>query len=806
MPAVLEGIRVVDVTGGPVGGFATMVLADFGADVVKIEPPGGDRFRALAASPLWLRGKRSAVLDLADASGRAELHELVRTADVLVVSGPPGRAARWGIDAASAERLQPALVHCSITPWGARGPLASYPGYEGVVAARSGRMLAFERQLRRPGPAIAAVPVAVHAASQGAVQGITAALLARARTGRAQRVETSLLQGLLPYDLIELLLVQLAARTGAPQPGLAAVGGDMPTLNYHPILAGDGRWLQCGNLLEHLFLSFLDALGLLGEMLAEQRFQGPPASWSGPTLEAARDLILMRTREKSADDWMAIFRANGNVAAEPFLTPREALSHPDLVGNGDVLELDDPERGRVRMIGALAQLSATPAAPGRPAARVGEHTREILAERRSAPVFEARDSLPDGQPLAGITILEIATIIAAPLSTSLLADLGARVIRVEPLEGDPYRNMLRGGGTAVKTTAGKESICLDLKTAEGRGIAQQLAARADVLLHNFRPGVPERLGIGYDELRALNPRLVWVALNGYGPRGPGANRPSTHPCAGAAMGGAGYQGGAALSTRCESLAEIREISRQLMRANESNPDPNSSVVCASAIALALLARERHGPGQAVFVNMLVANAYANGDDFLDYAGKPARPTVDAELRGKGACYRLYPAAQGQVFLAITSAAEWTRFCGAAEQPELGRDARFASAQGRREHDADLAASLEAVFSARTADEWEARLAPAGVACVRADAQGSGAFYASSPQLRENGMAPLVKHTRFGEYRRWGALVTVGGPAPAYRPGVLAGEHTDSVLAELGYPPAEIARLRAANVVTSEPLG
>src|SRR5262245_31247701 len=322
MPGVLDGLRVVDVSSGPCGGFASMVLADFGADVIKIEPPGGDRFRALAASPLWLRGKRSAVLDLALDVERARLHELVRGSDVLLVSGPPGRAARWGIDAAAAEQLQPSLVHCSITPWGPRGPLADYPGDLGAVSARAGRMLAFERELRRQGPAFAAVPVALHACAQGAVQGIAAALLARQRTGRAQRVETSLLQGLLPYDLIELLLLQIAERTGKQPPTLAAIGGDMPTLNYHPILAKDGRWLQCGNLLEHLFLSFLDCLGLLGEMLAEERFQGPPATWDGPTIEAARDLILLRTREKSADEWMAIFRANGNVAAEPFLTPR----------------------------------------------------------------------------------------------------------------------------------------------------------------------------------------------------------------------------------------------------------------------------------------------------------------------------------------------------------------------------------------------------------------------------------------------------------------------------------------------------
>src|SRR4051794_38300260 len=158
-----------------------MVLADFGADVVKVEPPGGDRFRALAGSPLWLRGKRSVAADLRTTAGRADLHALVATADVLVVSGPPSRAVRWGVDADAATVLRPDLVHCSITGWGPLGPLAELPGYEGAVSARSGRMMAFERQLRRGGPVFSAVPVAGHVAAHGAVQGIVAGLFARAR-------------------------------------------------------------------------------------------------------------------------------------------------------------------------------------------------------------------------------------------------------------------------------------------------------------------------------------------------------------------------------------------------------------------------------------------------------------------------------------------------------------------------------------------------------------------------------------------------------------------------------------------------
>ena len=658
MRSVLEGIRVIDTTTGPVGGFATMVLADFGADVVKVEPPNGDRFRSLASSPLWLRGKRSLTLDLSSGDGRAQLHELVKTAEVLVTSGPPGRAATWGIDAPAAEALQPSIVHCSISGWGPAGPLADYPGYTDLVSARGGRMLAFEGQLARTGPAYAAVPVVQHAAAHGAVHGILAALIARSRTGQPQRVESSLLQALLPYDLVALLFVQLAARTGSAPVTIAATGTDMPTLNYHPILAADGRWLQCGNLLEHLFLSFLDAIDLLGGLLSDERIEGSPSQWTPAMIEIARDAILLRVREKTTEEWMAIFHANGNVAAEPYLSGVDSLNHADLVDNDSIVELNDPNVGRVRMIGSIASFSESPAKIDRPAPSVGEHNTSVLAEfpPRQPPTTTgplAPKSEP-GRPLAGITIVEFATIIAAPLSVTLLADLGARVIRVEVLEGDPYRHLVANGPMAAKTTAGKESICLDLKSAEGQAIARQLVAKADGLVHNFRPGVAERLGIGYEELHALHPQLVWMAVTGYGLRGPSVNRPATHPIAGSSMGGAGYQAGPALRTACESLADIREIARQLMKANEANPDPNTSVVAASSILLGLLARERHGIGQSIYVNMLVANAHANGDDFLDYVGKPPRPALDDELLGTGACHRLYRAGEGWVFLTITS--------------------------------------------------------------------------------------------------------------------------------------------------------
>jgi crotonobetainyl-CoA:carnitine CoA-transferase CaiB-like acyl-CoA transferase len=811
VPQPLEDIRVVDLTTGPVGGIATMVLADFGADVVKVEPPTGDRFRSLASAPLWLRGKRSVALDLTTRSDLDRLHALVATADVLVVGGPPSRAERWGVHADAAMALRSDLIHCSITGWGQAGPLAEVPGYDGAVAARSGRMLAFQRQLRRGGPVFAAVPVAGHVAAFGAVQGVLAALVARQRGSGPQRVETSLLQGLMPFDLVELLLVELAERTGLEPPNITTVGGDLPTLNYLPVQAKDGRWIQCGNLLEHLLIAFLDAIDLLGELLSEPAFLEPPREWSETMVDDVRDRILERMQERTADDWMATFRANGNVAAEPYESTQDALHHPDIVANGDVVVVDDPVLGAVSTVGPIAELSETPAVIGRPAPAVGQHTAEVLAALADAPIRVssaggvAADPPPPGRPLDGITVIEFATIIAGPLSTSMLADLGASVIKVELIDGDPYRHLVAGGTPAAKTTAGKASICLDLKSAQGREVAHALVARADVVVQNVRPGVAERLGLGEDELRGRDPRLIWASVTGYGPHGPSARRPSTHPCAGAAMGGAAFQAGPALTAVCRNLDERREISRQLIRANESNPDPNTSVVAATAILLALVARERFGVGQAVFVNMLAANLYANADDALDYVGKPPRPTSDPDLFGPSALYRLYPTADGWLFLAVTSDVEWSRCCAALERPDLGRDPRFADAASRTANDRAVADELAAILEKRNSADWEARFAAVRVAGLRADETTPGPFFAHHPQVLVNGFTPECTHARFGAHRRWGPIVRLDGGADQYGPGVLAGAQTDDILAGLGWSEDDLAKAHAAGVVASEPV-
>jgi crotonobetainyl-CoA:carnitine CoA-transferase CaiB-like acyl-CoA transferase len=813
MSGPFEALRVIDLSSGQVGGLATMVLADFGADVIKVEPPGGDPRRDEPAAPMWLRGKRSVELDLETPEDRERLHGLVRGADVVLASFVPGDAEAAGADYATLAALNPGLVYCSVTGWGPSGPYARYPADERLVAAKSGRMQTFAGVVRREGPAFEAVRVGTHAATQSALAGILGALLARERLGSGQLVETSLLHGMLPYDFRTLLSAQLTPR----YPELlgddpyARFGPDtQPMLGYQPVMAQDGRWIQFANLLEHLVHSSLVAMDLASDVLGDPRYSGAPNALTDEAREEVRNMILERVRERPAEEWMERFRENGNVAAEIVGTAQDALRHADMEANHEVVDVEHPRLGTVRQLGLLARLTETPGEVGAPGPEPGAHTAEVLAEPPRQPwTPPATNGSPPAHPLEGVTVLEFATIIAAPLGASLLGDMGARVIKVEPVDGgDPMRGLGVGLGAkfgAAKTTASKESICIDLKSEQGQAIVSRLIAGADVIIHNYRPGVPDRLGIGYEQARALKPDIVWLSLNGYGPDGPGARRPSAHPIPGAALGGALMQSGEGWPpAKVESIEALREASRQFSRANEGNPDPNTSVCVASSVMLGLMARQQTGKGQRIFLSMLGANGYANAEDFLAYEGKPERPTVDAQLCGTGALSRLYRSADGWVFLAAEDDASWSALCAATGASGFAGDARFATAAARREHDAALSAELEVLFATRDADDWERLLIAAGVGCVRADAYANpGEFLLKDPHAQANNLLADAQHALWGPYQRWAPPSRFSATPGRPRAGVLAGEHTDALLAEFGYGPSEVERLRAENVVWSE---
>ncbi len=252
-----------------------------------------------------------------------------------------------------------------------------------------------------------------------------------------------------------------------------------------------------------------------------------------------RAMVMKRVAERLWKEWQARFAGDDNVTAEPLTWPGAALNHPQLIHTGDSAQVVDEEVGSLRWLGPLISCSATPArvpaVPARPADLDGP---KGWLSRSEPSTIESQ--LPAAPLLSGVTVLEMATWIATPMAAALLAELGARVIKIEPFEGDPMR---LSGPAGLKCVQGKESIILDLKAAEGRQIVHRLAERADVVVHNYRPGVPERLGIDYKTLRALNPRLVYLYAASYGSTGPMSARPAFHVTAGAVCGGALAQSG-----------------------------------------------------------------------------------------------------------------------------------------------------------------------------------------------------------------------------------------------------------------------
>jgi crotonobetainyl-CoA:carnitine CoA-transferase CaiB-like acyl-CoA transferase len=786
MSETLKGLRVVELGSGPVTGIAGMVLADFGAEVLRIERPDGDPLSTLPAAPMWARGKRSLVLDLTDPANLEELHSLFAGADVLLCNWRMSSLKRKKLDFVSLHERHPHLICCHISGFGNRGPLADLPGYEHVVAAYAGRMLMFQGIVDRQGPVMSAVQVGVHAASQSAAAGILAAVLQRGEQGQGRLVETSLLQGMLPYEMGSMIGRQFPQQFGP----LMQIGAEppLPSLYYHPAQTGDGQWMQMGNLLPHLFDNFLIATDLL-DVLGDPAFDGTQMLLRPEDKqEAFRERMLKRMQDRPAPHWMNDFVADGGIVATTYQTTQQALSDPDIVANGHVLEQRD---GSVQ-IGPLARLTKTPAAPGEKAVP-GE---TLIADWRNTPrPPPIKTSSPKSNehelPLKGVRVVELATIIAAPLGAAFLADMGADVIKVEQIGGDPFRSMLAGVG-AARVNAGKRSISVNLKTDEGRQAVLDVLSTADVIIHNYRPGVPERLGIDYEQVCKFNPDVVYLQSNGYGPDGPGALRPSTHPIPGAAMGGVMYQMAEHLPQVLQNFEDHRLWCSRLMRANELNPDPNTALVVATSALLGLSARQRTGQGQQIFVDMFGANAYANADDFLSYPGKPPRPMPDELLHGLSPTYRLYCCKDDHwVFLALTSAKEKTAFISALKTADIDGPANLEPE------------SLTTLFATRNADEWQSALTTSGVACVRADRMSPGEFWLEDEQVQLMGFTEEAIHPTLGAYKRHGSLVQFDRQVSGLNGPPLAGEHNQAVLAEFGYEPKQVAQLIESGVLWQE---
>ncbi len=790
MTDALAGLRILELSSGPATGLASMILADFGAEVILIKQNVEDPFSSHPAASMWQRNKRKLDLDLDSKDDLFRLHKLLSGADVMICNWSLETLRHYKLNYPGVHNQHPHLVFAHLTGFGPTGPRSGIPGYEHVVAASTGRMNTFSGTVDRAGPVFSALHVATHASAQALASGILAAVHSQRLTGTGKLVETSILQGFLPYEQNTLLARQFRERLPERQPG-SDKGPPLPAIFYHPAQAADGRWLQFGNLLPHLFANFLEVTGL--DDIARDPDWNPTEMKLPPDkLETFRSRMLGRIQERTSDEWMNDCIKQGSVVATRYQTTQEALADPDIVSNGHVVEREN----RLEL-GPVATLSKTPASLRSLASDAGTLEKEWSNSPRPVPKRKANTTLP----LAGIKVVEAATIIAGPLAASFLADMGAEVIKVEPIGGDPYRRMALGVGY-LRVNAGKQSIAVDLKTESGQEIMHGLLADADVFIHNFRPGVPERLGIDYPQLSDINPQLIYIQSNGYGPHGPGARRPSTHPIPGAAIGGALFQLRENVPTELLNDEGLRLWSSRLMKANDVNPDPNTSSVICTAAMIGLTARINTGRGQQIWVDMFGANAYANYDDFVSYDGKNARAQADSLGMGLGPTYRLYRSCSDTwVFLAIPTAKEQQCFLRILKS--IGVDPQQLPDFGG---DQDLLAnSLQELFLEKTADDWENLFCPEGIACLQADGRDLARFLMNDEQSKHLGLTQTAVHPLWGEYQRHGANVHFDGRPPSLKPPPYSGQHSAVLLQSLGYPQDRIQQLFDDNIVWCQPV-
>ena len=806
MAQVFDGITALDFTTGRAGGVATMVMSDFGAEVIKVEPPGGEKFRNSPGSIQWNRGKKSVALDLKTREGRDNARDLARRSDVVIESFRPGVAQRLGMDYDTLRAGHPGLVYATLTGFGSIGPYAHYKGYDAVVAAKSGRMMMFAEQTPREGPNYVVVQGVCHAAATALIRGITTALYVREKTGLGQRVETSMLKAVTTYDHVSWVYGQMIENQPDIYPPDPRVGIGRPNpTGYLPARTKDGQWIQLGNVVERLFRSMMHWLDM-DFIYEDSRFKAAPRLGHEAVADLER-IMLEKVQQKTLDEWMGIFLGEaGNVAAEPYLTSEQALKHPQVVHNGNAQDVYVPGVGDTRQLGPMVNMSRTPGRTRGPAPKLGEHTAEVLARPggdTGAHAKGVKTPMPK-HPLEGITLLDLATVINGPLGCALVAELGARVIRIEAPGGDWGRAGMPL--TAHRTMAGSECICLDLKTPEGREIMGKLAAKADLLLHSMRPGAPERTGIGYEQLKAINPNLVYLYAGGYGSTGPYSHRPSMAPIAGAVSGGGVAQMGRDAfppPDRSMSIDDIAAVSKRLKRANDGTADHNTAMVNAVGLLLGLYARERTGEAQYVESTMIAANAYANIDDFYWHEGKQARPLPDGDGHGLNALYRLYRAKTGWVFLACPFDDEWQTLCRTIDRTDLLEDHRFATTETREKNDDALADELGKVFATQDPPHWEKLLTDADVACVKAEDRGMYFFFSEDSHVCENGMLTQVNAPREGKFWRYAPVVDFSQTTGRAGPGPLRGQHTRPILRELGYTHEQIHDFKQRKVVDWE---
>jgi len=827
--APLAGLRVLDFSRMLSGPMASMVLADMGAHVIRVEDlEGSDVTRH---NPPYVNGeshyfislnrnKESLAIDLKHPEGLAIALRLAEQSDVIIENFRPGVSERLGLGYEALRKLNPSIVYCSVSGFGQTGPLKYKTAYDLIIQAVTGAM-AVTGEAGRP-PTKMGLPLADELSAMFAAINILAAIDRRDRTGQGSLLDVSM------FDVGVSLLGYMGTVYFATGEQAARLGSSHQTIYpYNAFPTKDG-YIVVAAFTQAFWRKFAGAIER-PDLPDDPRFSSFATRHAGRAeLGAILEPIL---RQRTSAQWLAVLDAH-DVPNGPVNTLAQAIEMAQTKARGMVVEVDHPTAGRMRTLGTPFhfefenQASFVPTYQAAPV--VGQHTQSILRDllgydeariaalaadkaigistvpgatrgkpRAAAlPATAAAAELPAtpalaGKPLDGLRVLDLTRMFAGPFGTLILADLGAEIIKIEePRIGDPTRKnipFVNGESTYfMALNRGKKSMAMDLKTAGGREAFLDLVATADVVLENYRPGVMDRLGLSYAQLRARNPHIVLCSISGFGQTGPLRDKIS-FDLVNQAMAG--------------TMAITGEEGRPPVRIGLPAGDLNGGIFASLAILAALYGRRRVGLGAHIDLGLhdLLVALLGYMAQLYFTTGESAGPV------GSGhhhiAPYRAFEASDGDLVIAAFSQAFWVKFASAIGRPELTKDPRYRVIDDRKIHKDELQSMLEPLIRSKTVAEWlaifDANDVPSAAIASIGDVLGS-----AQAQARE--LVVDFVHPKAGPLRALGTPCRADGAVlrSPYPPPML-GEHTDQILKDLlGYSEERIAALRAAKSLDS----
>ena len=609
----LDGLRVIDFGQWVAGPLAGMLLADQGAEVIRVDPRSGPAWDT-PANAIWNRGKSRISLDLKQGADRRTAEQLIASADVVIENFRPGVMDRLGLGAEQMTTRDDRLIYLSMPGFSARDERRDIAAWEGVVSAGVGTYFARLGGTPSTRPIYTAIPIA---SVYGAFVGVTAtamALVARERDGLGQRIESPL------HDAI----YQAVGVSGLRVIGQDTTRRQMPWVAAYE--CADGRWVFFHAAFSYFIRQFCEAAGV-PEWLDEPWSQSAQLADSPELAAEARRRLSEIFKTRPAMEWEKLINAAGPPTVR-CLDSSEWLHEEHARQSEAIVEIDDPDLGPMLQPGVQVRMSRTPGAPGH-AQRAADADREAILESVAAaqPPAPYQGAPRLSKALEGMRALDLCIILAGPTCGRTLAEFGADVIKID----DPNRE---GGGFHEDVNRGKRSIMLDLKSTAGIDIFNDLVADADVVVQNYRKGAVERLGVGYADIAARQPGIVYASLNAFGEVGPWAERAGWEQLAQAATGMQTRYGGDDPPTL------------QPFPIN----DYGTGIMGGFGVGMALYHRERTGQGQEIYTALARTAGTLQSSFLQGYEGKTWTEPRGQSALGESPLQRLYEAADGWIFL------------------------------------------------------------------------------------------------------------------------------------------------------------